>query len=75
MRITEAAQLFLAHRRAKRLSQNSLDRYAQALQRWQRWRTAQQLVDDLAAVDAAELRDLIPIRVLVYTLHYCHSLH
>ena len=68
--IDHAVESFLAHRRAKRLAQNSLDRYAQALQRWQRWRTARQRANDLAAVDAAEFRDLITY--LLYE-HIPHS--
>lgn len=68
--IDHAVESFLAHRRAKRLAQNSLDRYAQACQRWQRWRGSRQLPSDLAAVDAAELRDFFSY--LLYD-HIPHS--
>lgn len=56
MEIHEAIGVFLGHRRAKRLSPNSIERYRQALQRWHRWRAARGLTSDLAAVDVAELR-------------------
>lgn len=68
--IDHAVESFVAHRRAKRLAQNSLDRYVQACQRWQRWRSSRQLQDDLAAVSAAEFRDLITY--LLYE-HIPHS--
>lgn len=69
MQVEEAARVFLAHRRAKRLSQNSLDRYSQALQRWQRWRAARPLPSDVDAVEIAELRDFFAYLLYVHIPH------
>ncbi len=69
MQIEEAVGVFLAHRRAKRLSQNSLDRYVQALQRWQRWRATLVLPNDVDAVEIAELRDFFTYLLYEHVPH------
>ncbi len=56
MDIGGAVRAFLDHRRTKNLSEKSIDRYAKALQLWQRWRTDRSLVDDFTTVDADEFR-------------------
>lgn len=56
MDISHAVAAFLDHRRAKRLSPHSIERYSQAIQRWQRWRLSHQLPDAIDTVDAEELR-------------------
>lgn len=56
MQIGAAVETFLAHRHAKRLSENSLSRYAQALQRWQRWRSTQPLTSHIRSIAIEDLR-------------------
>lgn len=56
MDIDGAVRAFLEHRRAKNLCESSIERYTEALQRWQRWRVTQQLANDFAVVGVEEFR-------------------
>lgn len=56
MRLDEAIGIFIGHRRSKSLAKNSIERYRQALQRWQRWRAAAGRRGELATIGIEELR-------------------